>query len=53
MKPGVVLINTTRGAAINTVDVLEALANSKTGYLGLDVYERKKVFSYTITPNKR
>jgi len=42
MKPGVILINTARGAVINTGDVLEALANCKIGSLGLDVYEKEK-----------
>jgi D-lactate dehydrogenase len=47
MKPGVMLINTARGAVINTEHVLEALDNGKIGYLGLDVYEKEKgVFFY-------
>ncbi len=39
MKKGVMLINTSRGAIINTQDVLTALDNGTVGYLGLDVYE--------------
>jgi len=39
MKEGVMLINASRGAIINTRDVLEALESRKIGYLGLDVYE--------------
>ena len=42
MKDGVMLINTSRGAIINTTDVLVALGNGKIGYLGLDVYEFEK-----------
>ncbi|HXI00064.1 MAG TPA: 2-hydroxyacid dehydrogenase [Sphingobacteriaceae bacterium] len=42
MKDGVMIINTSRGALINTTDVLEALKNGKVGYLGLDVYEFEK-----------
>ena len=42
MKNGVMLINTSRGAVINTKDVLPALASGKIGYLGLDVYEYEK-----------
>jgi D-lactate dehydrogenase len=42
MKTGVMLINTSRGAIINTRDVLLALASGKIGYLGLDVYEYEK-----------
>lgn len=39
MKDGVMLINTSRGGLINTVEVLEGLVSGKIGYLGLDVYE--------------
>lgn len=42
MKTGVMLINTSRGAVINTLDVLDALEKGKIGYLGLDVYEHEK-----------
>jgi D-lactate dehydrogenase len=42
MKTGVMLINTSRGAVINTREVLQALDNGKIGYLGLDVYEFEK-----------
>jgi D-lactate dehydrogenase len=42
MKNGVMLINTSRGAVINTKNVLQALDNGKIGYLGLDVYEFEK-----------
>lgn len=42
MKPGVMLINTSRGAVINTKDIIEALKNNTIGYLGLDVYEEEE-----------
>ncbi len=42
MKPGVMLINTSRGLLIDTADVLTALESRKLGYLGLDVYEFEK-----------
>jgi len=42
MKPGVMLINTSRGALINTADILAALEKNRIGYLGLDVYEYEK-----------
>lgn len=42
MKNGVMLINTSRGAVINTRQVLQALDMGKIGYLGLDVYEFEK-----------
>jgi len=42
MKDGVMLINTSRGALINTRHLLAAMENGKIGYLGLDVYEYEK-----------
>lgn len=42
MKNGVMLINTSRGMLVNTVDVLKAIESKKIGYLGLDVYEFEK-----------
>jgi D-lactate dehydrogenase len=42
MKPGVMLINTSRGALINTQDVIESLKSRHVGYLGIDVYEQEE-----------
>ncbi|MFN3649421.1 MAG: 2-hydroxyacid dehydrogenase [Armatimonadota bacterium] len=41
MKRGVMLINTSRGALIDTPAVIEALKSGQIGYLGLDVYEEE------------
>ncbi len=41
VKTGVMLINTSRGALIDTQAVLEALKSGQVGYLGLDVYEEE------------
>jgi D-lactate dehydrogenase len=41
MKQGVMLINTSRGALIDTQAVTLALKCRKVGYLGLDVYEQE------------
>ncbi len=41
MKHGVMLINTSRGALIDTKAVIKALKSGKVGYLGLDVYEQE------------
>jgi D-lactate dehydrogenase len=41
MKPGVMLINTSRGALVDTVAVLAALKSGRIGYVGLDVYEEE------------
>ena len=42
MKDGVMLINTSRGALIDTPAVIEALKRGKIGYLGIDVYEQEE-----------
>jgi D-lactate dehydrogenase len=41
MKHGVMLINTGRGALINTKEVIAGLKTGQIGYLGLDVYEEE------------
>ena len=41
MKKGAMLINTGRGALIDTASVVEALKQEKLGYLGIDVYEQE------------
>ena len=41
MKKGVMLINTSRGGLINTVDVIEGRKSEKIGYFGMDVYENE------------
>lgn len=42
MKPGVMLINTSRGALLDTRAVIEGLKEARIGYLGLDVYEEEE-----------
>jgi D-lactate dehydrogenase len=46
MKEGVMIINTSRGALINTVDVIKGLSDKKIGYLGIDVYEQEENLFY-------
>jgi D-lactate dehydrogenase len=41
MKPGVMLINSSRGELIDTKAVIAGLKSGKIGYLGLDVYEEE------------
>jgi D-lactate dehydrogenase len=41
VKSGVMLINTGRGALIDTQAVIESLKSGRIGYLGLDVYEEE------------
>ena len=42
MKTGVMLINTSRGALVNSADAIEALKHGKLGYMGIDVYEQEE-----------
>ena len=46
MKDGVMLINTSRGALIDTKAALHALKHRKVGYLGIDVYEQETDFFF-------
>ncbi len=41
MKPGVMLINTSRGALVDTAAVIGGLKGGRIGALGLDVYEEE------------
>jgi len=53
MRDGVMLINTSRGALINTADLPDALERGKIGYLGMDVYEfEKEIFFEDEHPGK-
>ena len=40
------LINTSRGALINTTEMIQALKSSHIGYVGLDVYEEEADFIF-------
>ncbi len=42
MKPGVILINVSRGALIDTRSLIEALKSGRLGGVGLDVYEEEE-----------
>jgi D-lactate dehydrogenase len=42
MKPGAMLINTGRGALVDTRAVIDALKRGTLGYLGIDVYEEEE-----------
>ncbi len=41
MKDGIMIINTSRGAVIDTQAVIQSLKSGKIGYLGIDVYEQE------------
>jgi D-lactate dehydrogenase len=42
LKNGAMIINTSRGAVIDTSDAIDALKSGKLGYLGIDVYEQEE-----------
>ncbi|MBO9999041.1 MAG: 2-hydroxyacid dehydrogenase [Cyanobacteria bacterium SID2] len=42
MKPGVMLINTSRGGLVDTQAVIDGIKSGKIGSLGIDVYEREE-----------
>lgn len=42
MKPGVMLINTSRGGLVDTKAVIQGLKSGKVGYFGMDVYEEEE-----------
>ena len=46
MKEGVTIINTSRGALINTEDLIDALKDKRVGAACLDVYEEEGSFFY-------
>lgn len=42
MKPGVMIINTSRGALVDTGALIDGLKSGRVGYVGLDVYEEEE-----------
>lgn len=46
MKPGVMIINTGRGALIDTPAAIAGLKTGHVGYLGLDVYEEEEALFF-------
>jgi D-lactate dehydrogenase len=52
MKSNIIIINTARGAVINTKDVIKALENNQIAALGMDVYENEDgVFFKDLSDN--
>lgn len=52
MKLGVVLINTSRGAVVDSAALIQSLKSSKIGGLGLDVYEEEADFFFEDISNR-
>jgi D-lactate dehydrogenase len=52
MKDGVMIVNTGRGALIDTVSLIGGLKSGKIGYAGLDVYEEEGDYFFEDLSNK-
>ncbi len=46
MKPGAMLVNTSRGGLIDTASVISALKSHHLGYLAIDVYEQESALFF-------
>ena len=46
MKPGVTILNTSRGGLINTAHIIEALKTQRVGALCIDVYEQEETLFF-------
>lgn len=51
MKRGAMLINTSRGALVDTVAAIDALKSQQLGHLGLDVYEEEAALFFEDLSN--
>lgn len=52
MRPGVILLNTGRGALVDTTAVISALKSGHIGALGLDVYEQESELFFEDLSNE-
>jgi D-lactate dehydrogenase len=52
MKKGVIIVNTSRGALIDTKALIEALKNGRVAGAGIDVYEGEKEFFFQDLSDK-
>ncbi len=52
MKPGVMIINTSRGGLLDSVAAIDALKQGKIGALGLDVYEEEEELFFEDKSNE-
>ena len=52
MKDGVILVNTSRGAIVDTPALIEALKEGKFGGVGLDVYEEEDEYFFEDRSNE-
>lgn len=53
VKPGVVIVNTARGAVIDEAALVEALGSGRVASVGLDVYENEPQVHPGLLANRR
>jgi D-lactate dehydrogenase len=51
-KPGLILVNTSRGGLVNAEDAIEALKSGRLGGLAIDVYEQEAEFFFEDLSNE-
>jgi D-lactate dehydrogenase len=51
LKPGAMLINTSRGGLLDTAAVIEGIKTGRVGYLGIDVYEQEEALFFEDLSN--
>lgn len=49
---GLIIVNTSRGALINTADLIQGLKSGHIGAVGMDVYERESKYFFRDSSNK-
>lgn len=52
LKPGVMLVNTSRGALLDTPAVIEGLKSGQVGFLAIDVYEEEEALFFQDLSNQ-
>jgi glyoxylate reductase len=53
MKPGIVIVNTARGAVMDETALVDALASGRVASVGLDVYEEEPKIHPALLANDR
>jgi lactate dehydrogenase-like 2-hydroxyacid dehydrogenase len=52
INSGLIIVNTSRGALINTSDLIHGLKSGHVGAVGMDVYERESKYFFRDSSNK-
>lgn len=52
MKPGVILVNTSRGGLVDTTALIKGLKENRFGAIGMDVYEKESEYFFQDSSEK-